>query len=526
MTEIVLLSLCSLALVTGLFCYRIFKLIRADLDRLGDYVATRHLQEEMPVTRWQRFNSVWSKLIEAKQILMQRLSQSSEVGISIAISSAKVSHFIDELTGKIENQMQRTENVTNATNELADNTAYIVENTQRAYTSTEKATGICDEGLEKVTQITNGILNLKSSATSTTESMRELNEYAHDIAGITDVIKNVSDQTNLLALNAAIEAARAGELGRGFAVVADEVRELANKSSVSTLEIDEKLRHMVAVSKKTNEEIMAFQDMVELVVGQAEQIGNVLTGINSQARITNEQMDNINRIMDQHHHSVNQIKVELEAIKSLFGHIVSDAQAVSEDAISLSNQAEQIHTINGDFEFGTIHDRVKNIVLEKSKQVGELFERSIANEQITEAALFDRNYKPIAGSNPIKYSTEFDTFTDQMLPALQEPVLEENPDFILAGAVDNNGYFPTHNKRFSQPLTGDYEKDLVGNRTKRLFNDRTGSRCGSNREKFLLQTYKRDTGEVLHDLSAPIYVNGKHWGGFRIAYRSDEPAQN
>jgi methyl-accepting chemotaxis protein len=35
-----------------------------------------------------------------------------------------------------------------------------------------------------------------------------------------------------------------------------------------------------------------------------------------------------------------------------------------------------------------------------------------------------------------------------------------------------------------------------------------------------LQTYKRDTGEVMHDLSAPIYVNGKHWGGFRIGYRS------
>ena len=32
----------------------------------------------------------------------------------------------------------------------------------------------------------------------------------------------------------------------------------------------------------------------------------------------------------------------------------------------------------------------------------------------------------------------------------------------------------------------------------------------------LLQTYKRDTGEILHDLSVPIMVNGRHWGGFRI----------
>jgi methyl-accepting chemotaxis protein len=26
----------------------------------------------------------------------------------------------------------------------------------------------------------------------------------------------------------------------------------------------------------------------------------------------------------------------------------------------------------------------------------------------------------------------------------------------------------------------------------------------------------------MHDLSAPIYVNGKHWGGFRIGYKAKE----
>ena len=86
--------------------------------------------------------------------------------------------------------------------------------------------------------------------------------------------------------------------------------------------------------------------------------------------------------------------------------------------------------------------------------------------------------------------------------------------------MDDRGYFPTHNKKFSQPLTGDYDIDMVNNRTKRIFNDRTGARCGKNREPFLLQTYKRDTGEVMHDLSAPIYVDGQHWGGFRVGYRS------
>lgn len=100
---------------------------------------------------------------------------------------------------------------------------------------------------------------------------------------------------------------------------------------------------------------------------------------------------------------------------------------------------------------------------------------------------------------------------------------QQMPQLAYAGAVDNNGYFPAHNRKFSKPLTGNYDTDLMNNRTKRIFSDRTGARCDSNTKPFLLQTYKRDTGEVMHDLSVPIYVNGKHWGGFRIGYRSSTP---
>jgi HAMP domain-containing protein len=31
-----------------------------------------------------------------------------------------------------------------------------------------------------------------------------------------------------------------------------------------------------------------------------------------------------------------------------------------------------------------------------------------------------------------------------------------------------------------------------------------------------VQVYKRDTGETMWDVSSPIYVKGKPWGGFRI----------
>ena len=49
------------------------------------------------------------------------------------------------------------------------------------------------------------------------------------------------------------------------------------------------------------------------------------------------------------------------------------------------------------------------------------------------------------------------------------------------------------------------------------------SSAGRNTKPFLLQTYRRDMGggqfALMKDASAPIYVRGRHWGGFRIGYK-------
>jgi methyl-accepting chemotaxis protein len=63
--------------------------------------------------------------------------------------------------------------------------------------------------------------------------------------------------------------------------------------------------------------------------------------------------------------------------------------------------------------------------------------------------------------------------------------------------------------------------DILKSRSKRLFNDRTSIRCGSHQKPLLLQTYMHDTGELMHDLSVPIMVKGRHWGGIRLGYKPE-----
>jgi len=137
--------------------------------------------------------------------------------------------------------------------------------------------------------------------------------------------------------------------------------------------------------------------------------------------------------------------------------------------------------------------------------------------------LFDRTYQPVPNTDPPQHMARFTTFTDNVLPAVQEPLLKLDPRVVFCAAVDTNGYLPTHNLKFSQPQGSDPAWNAANSRNRRLFTDRTGLGAARNTEAFLLQTYRRDMGNgmfaMMKDVSAPIYVKGRHWGGVRIGYK-------
>jgi HAMP domain-containing protein len=154
-----------------------------------------------------------------------------------------------------------------------------------------------------------------------------------------------------------------------------------------------------------------------------------------------------------------------------------------------------------------------------ARQYGDFFDNTIDSGLATVADVFDRNYVEIKGydfKDKPKYHTRYDALTDRGVLVFQDKFLE-HPDFVFAVGVDENGYLPTHNTRYQHPVTGDPGKDLAGNRTKRIFADEVGLKAAKNTETTLVQVYARDTGETMWDISAPIFVKGKHWGGFRVA---------
>ncbi|MCL7983010.1 MAG: methyl-accepting chemotaxis protein, partial [marine benthic group bacterium] len=160
-----------------------------------------------------------------------------------------------------------------------------------------------------------------------------------------------------------------------------------------------------------------------------------------------------------------------------------------------------------------------------------VLEQSLASGQFTEAQLFDTDYRkisegPLAGTSIPKYHTAYDLYLDQRIRDFEDTFLASDEMVVFAVLVDRNGYLPTHNSQYSKALTGDDAKDKLGNRSKRIFDDPTGLAAArydnEDGKGYLQQVYKRDTGVTMWDVSAPVYVRGKHWGGFRIGFSMEK----
>jgi methyl-accepting chemotaxis protein len=156
-----------------------------------------------------------------------------------------------------------------------------------------------------------------------------------------------------------------------------------------------------------------------------------------------------------------------------------------------------------------------------------VLERWILSQAITEERLFARLYFPVSKGDPRScsrpcYATLYDALADRDLVGLQDRTLARAPTLQYAILTDRNGYVPAHNTRFAQPLTGNTEQDHINNRTKRLLADAASLAAARSEARFLIQRVRLETGDVIHDISVPVTVRGKHWGCARIGYRRAE----
>jgi methyl-accepting chemotaxis protein len=159
-----------------------------------------------------------------------------------------------------------------------------------------------------------------------------------------------------------------------------------------------------------------------------------------------------------------------------------------------------------------------------ARDVAIVLEDAVRDGLVSEADLFDIDYVAVPGTEPRQFMSRALPALEAVLPPLLSRILASDQRLILALPTDRNGYVPVHNAEFSLPQR---ENDPLWNatyaRNRRIFDERAGITAARSVRPFLVQAYHRDLGggasDILREVDAPLRVNGRHWGGVRMAYR-------
>ncbi|MGA1847196.1 methyl-accepting chemotaxis protein [Deferribacter abyssi] len=479
------------------------------------------LSQNLPVVTYDEFRTLSSSYNDFIRKLREIIDNVRSHGILIAISSAKVKAKIGQATINAEKQNELAQLIFNASNEANIAIGEVTKNTQVVTDTTKENLDSAKESLLKMNDIADKVKKINDQFQQFVSVVEMLSQNSEKIKQVLNLIQDIADQTNLLALNAAIEAARAGEHGRGFAVVADEVRKLAEKVKDATDEINQNIKNMidnVNVTKGESEHIVKDVREATMVI---DKTANQFEKMISDFENNSDQLLKIASAIEELSITNDEIHKNVEEIHALSQGVLSKMQEANVATDELNKETQLMQVLVSKFKTGAGECKFETVLNIGMKYRDICYEKikSIKDRGID---VFDANYIPIPDTNPQKYKTSYDTYFEKELQPIYDRGVEEVPGGIFMLCVDRNGYAPTHNSEYSKPITGNYEVDLINSRDKRIFNDSTGLSAAKNREKFLLQTYMRDTGEILCDLSFPIIIDGNHWGAIRIGFDPKE----
>lgn len=354
------------------------------------------------------------------------------------------------------------------------------------------------------------------------DRMVGVGERLHRLGSSNSQIAEIARHVRMLAINAKIEAARAGVYGLGFGVVAEEIGELANKTGAAAEAITGDLSSLKGQIGTIQAERAEIAEAAGAALTGADRTDGALGDMAGSVSICAAAAGEIAAQSDQQRAAVESFLPAFERIGSAARATAERISAARASTQALIDGSEALVQQSASLGGVSAETRFIARVQQAAAEITALFEAALDRGELTEAALFSQDYRAVPGSDPAQVIAPFTAFTDRHLPAIQEPALTLDRRVVFCAAVNRGGYLPTHNVKFSQPQGRDPVWNATHCRNRRIFDDRVGLKAGRSTAPFLLQVYRRDMGGgqyvIMNDVSAPVFVRGRHWGGVRMGY--------
>ena len=278
---------------------------------------------------------------------------------------ATVHGAITELQNGVEVQSQAVAESASAVEQMTASINNVSAITDERRDAADRLRGASDEG--------------QTNIEATDANVAAIQGAVEEVLGIITVINKIASQTNILAMNAAIEAAHAGEFGRGFAVVAEEIRNLSTSTNENAKRIREQLDRVADLVRQTHEKSVrtksSFGSIRSEVLSTAQAFDEINATMRELAEGTQSVMQAANRageITGQIHGDVRGVASQSSTINDSIDHVRDISQSVRSGMNEINVGAGEINTT-------LVH--MAKVTQQTYDRVGQLYE-SVARFRI------------------------------------------------------------------------------------------------------------------------------------------------
>jgi methyl-accepting chemotaxis protein len=451
------------------------------------------------------------------------LADLGERSADISLQCSETAGFLAQIDKCIQGDVARLAGLQGKMEALSANQAESGVAALELRVTAQKAEKIIAEGNEAAALSLNEVAGLIAHVTGLEVHLRGFLSVIEAVGGISDELGAIAHQTRMLGVNAAIEAARGGAATQGFAVVADEIRRLAAQAGESARSVRDKLDQLDSNARG--------------LMGGVE--ANIIRG-----REAGGHIDDMRTMMTEVSSLVTQFQQRSHAIAACTEEAGEDVEALREGlnefSSSASQSASQVNSALGrldDLEgmANAMLNRVAHagvrtrnsayiaMAEEGAEEVSALIEDALKSGRLTPDALFDVRYRPVPGSEPLQYVTDFVDFADMHIRPLLDRCTAQDAAVVGCCLVDMNGFLPTHiSTRSMTQKAGDKLWNLENARNRQIFMDSQTRRALDSEGDFFLFTYRQDLGEgryrALRSVFVPLEFGGRRWGLYEVGY--------
>jgi methyl-accepting chemotaxis protein len=443
---------------------------------------------------------------------------------SLSMECSDVAGYVKGVAERIGEHIKVLDQLEEVTTRLMGDQARVSDSTDEARLLSEQAKGKLEAGREAIEGTIQSFKGLTELVVQLGERMAGFAAAMNQVQNVSSTIETIARKTNMLALNATIEAARAGDAGRSFAVVAAEVKKLAHDTRAATSQIASTIGELTREASAVTNEIKTGVERSRTAQGGFGTISETVREVSEIVGMVDRQTEGIA-------HSTSMIQASVDRVKAGLSDFAADARDNGKELLTAEKRLAHLELLSN-----TMLDTLANsgaeiddtpFILkaqETCRQIRTAIEHAIDEGEITVEDVFDQDYQVVEGSNPVQYVVRFNDAADRLVRPILDRTKIADGRIIGSAIGDMNGYLPTHLTERSHPQGPDPVWNDEHCRNKRMLIDDTTRMALASDRPATLATYRMELGDKyipVKNVFVPLWVKGRRWGNFELAYRDD-----